>query len=481
VIADTLTAETTTSFPGAGAAGSVSLPKVFALFALLYLSTWGGHYTSGDGAVKLAWTRAILDTGSADIDPGPGVAYSKYGIGHSLLAVLPIGGARVIEAATGIACEPLLYTLLFVVNGAAFLVLVAAYLRRHFEAPAVWGALLVIGLCTTWWPYTKLDFSEPLVTSCLFAGFLLVRSDRPVAGVAIASLSGLIRPDAFLAAGVILVWTALRGSGAPASPIRVGAALAVPLALHGLSNLWRYGAFIAAGYDSEAFSTPILAGLWGLLLSPGKAIALYSPPLVAALAGVRRFAARSDALRHDARLFMSLLAAHLLLYSAWWDWSGDDAWGSRLVIPGVMFACVLVAASMDRRWLIGSVAALGLVVQAGAVLVSPLDYALMVRSGTAMRQSLYFNEQARLDFEDVRFQPRYSPIAGHLRLVAAALGAVPHQTDRLEARRSGTSLTDAFPPDQWMRYGRWDPLWMRAVSCAASPRRVSMRECIRAR
>jgi hypothetical protein len=136
---------------------------------------------------------------------------------------------------------------------------------------------------------------------------------------------------------------------------------------------------------------------------------------------------------------------------------------------------------MNRPWLVGSAAALGLIVQASAVLVSPLDYGLMVRTGAARRQSLYFDEPVRLDFEDVRFHPRYSPIAGHLRLIGVALGAVPCQAERSESRRSGTALTEAFPSDQWLRYGTWDPLWMRAVSCARNPQAPSMRECIRAR
>ena len=55
--------------------------------ALAYGLTWAGHYTSGDGATKVAWAEAMVFRHSADIDPGPAVAYSQYGIGHSLLAM----------------------------------------------------------------------------------------------------------------------------------------------------------------------------------------------------------------------------------------------------------------------------------------------------------------------------------------------------------------------------------------------------------
>ena len=63
--------------------------RVFAVFLLIYLSTWAGHYTTGDGSFKIAWAKAMLgqDPGTPRDQYG---AYSKYGIGHSLLAVPPL-------------------------------------------------------------------------------------------------------------------------------------------------------------------------------------------------------------------------------------------------------------------------------------------------------------------------------------------------------------------------------------------------------
>jgi hypothetical protein len=53
--------------------------RVFLVFFALYLFTWGGHYTTGDGAKKLAWARPMLfGTSAAGLSPSPDGVYSKY-------------------------------------------------------------------------------------------------------------------------------------------------------------------------------------------------------------------------------------------------------------------------------------------------------------------------------------------------------------------------------------------------------------------
>jgi hypothetical protein len=143
-----------TNAPETAAAGRLQKPlAVFAFFMLVYTLTWGGHYTSGDGAEKVAWARAMIFHASADIDPGPGVAYTKYGVGHALFAAPAMAAAHLIRSSTGIRCEAALYTFMFVVNGAFFLYLVARYLWRDYSPKRVWATVLILGLATTWWPH----------------------------------------------------------------------------------------------------------------------------------------------------------------------------------------------------------------------------------------------------------------------------------------------------------------------------------------
>src|SRR5579864_7473740 len=149
--------------------------RVFALFAVVYLFTWAGHYTTGDGAYKIAWAKAIFLSHNAETGAGQNALQSKYGIGHSLLAVPPLAIAYFIQKESGVRCEAALYTLMFIVNGALFPALVAFYLAHFFPARSVWLTVLIAGLATIWWPYTKLDFSEPLVLTIAFLGFLIMR------------------------------------------------------------------------------------------------------------------------------------------------------------------------------------------------------------------------------------------------------------------------------------------------------------------
>src|SRR5580704_6417436 len=68
--------------------------RVFVLFLGVYLCTWAGHYTSGDGSYKVAWAKAMFLGGAAAGTSAQATVYSKYGIGHSLLAVAPLALAH---------------------------------------------------------------------------------------------------------------------------------------------------------------------------------------------------------------------------------------------------------------------------------------------------------------------------------------------------------------------------------------------------
>src|SRR5271157_5673137 len=149
--------------------------NVFLIFVIVYMLTFAGHLTSGDGAVKIAWSRAIVERGSSDIDPGPAVAYSRYGVGHTLLAIPSVALARLVRSFTGYRCFGFIYCLMFILNGSWFLALVARYLGPNYPPKRVAAVVAILGLATTWWPYTKVDFSEPLVLTFLFNGFLEVR------------------------------------------------------------------------------------------------------------------------------------------------------------------------------------------------------------------------------------------------------------------------------------------------------------------
>ena len=439
--------------------------RVFALFAVIYLCTWAGHYTTGDGAIKIAWAKAMLfgNTGGT----AQNAAYSKYGIGHSLLALPPLAIAHFIQKTTGVRCEAALYTLMFVANGALFLALVAFYLRHFYPARAVWLTVGIAGLATVWWPYTKLDFSEPLVLTVAFLGFLIMRFGNPAAGMAVAGFTLAIRLDSVAILGPMVLWYLLANPSIR-SVIRIAISLAPAVALVLLANYIRYHSLLDQGYAGEGFSNPFLTGLYGILFSSGKSVFLFSPPLLLGLLGWKRFA-QSKEIRPDAWLFLGICIAQIVLFAKWWDWSSDDAWGVRFVIPGVLLMCIPMVTMLDRRLILIPVVGLGVLIQLLPVAVGGLDYLILLRSQPFQREALYVGGRNRIDFEDVRFNPSYSQLVGNWVLLRYALGLPPAPGRLEDAMKVGTRLCDAIPAQAWADTARWDFIWSPRRHSAASP------------
>jgi hypothetical protein len=401
--------------------------------------------------------------------------YSKYGIGHSLLAVAPLALAHFVNKTTGIRCEAALYTLMFVVNGALFLALLAFYLAHFYPSRSVWITALIAGLATTWWPYTKMDFSEPLTLTIAFLGFVLMRFGRPFTGMLIAAFTLAIRADSIAIVGPLVVWYLLANRSVRAC-VQMAVAIAPSIALVLLGNYVRYHSLLDHGYADERFSNPLLVGVYGMLLSSGKSILLFSPPLLLGLLGWKAFAARPRT-HSDAWLFLTIWVAQVMLFAKWWDWSSDDAWGVRFLIPGVLLMCIPMVAILDRRALVIPVVAAGIAVQLLGVLVSPLDFVMLLRAQQFQREALYVGGHNRVDFEDLRFNPSYNQILGNWILLRHLLHFPPSPTNPGDAPKVGTRLYDAIPPQAWASAAGWDFVWnIRRMNNLSQPTPTILRK-----
>lgn len=174
---------------------------------------------------------------------------------------------------------------------------------------------------------------SPLVLSGLAYGALLL-----VKVVAIAYLPVF---------GLFVFW--LRRDGRGVARLVEWGAPAFALALLFLPyNFAARGSPFAFGYAQGrdaiwGFSSPLLTGLHGLLLSPGKGFFYYAPALVLAVFGVRSLLARDRAL---ALMLLGLCCGALLLHARWWAWHGDNAWGPRYLVPALPLATLLAAESL---------------------------------------------------------------------------------------------------------------------------------------
>ena len=424
--------------------------NVFLISQFIYILTFSGHLTSGDGASKIAWSRAILERGSSDIDPGPAVAHSKYGVGHTLLAIPSVALAEFVRSFTGFRCFGVIYCFTFILNGSWFLALVARYLGENYPPKRVAAVVAILGLATTWWPYTKLDFSETLVLTFLFNGFLKVRDGRLFLGMMVAGLAATIRQDAALLVVVLAAWHLATTGQFHSTPIMV-AGLLPALLINLAANYARYGSFRDLGYGTEAFNNPMMVGMYGILFSAGKSVFLFSPPLVLGFLGFGRFL-KADRGCRDGWFFLAVFLCELFLYSKWWDWSGDDSWGCRFMIPGVMLMTLPLVEVLHLRCIVAALTSMGICIQLLAVLIGPLDFILMVRANRMERIPLYVNGTPhRVDIEDLRYNPQYSQIVGNWVMLRTLLGIPPQPQHNSEDTLVGTSLYDTVAPETWRR------------------------------
>ena len=234
----------------------------------------------------------------------------------------------------------------------AALLVPLAGLLGYGKRPAT-AVALVFGVATLAWPYAKHDFAEPAAGLFAVAATVLVFAARArsrerrgwgplcvlgVAGVLAAAGAGAKYTAAWfvplLAGQVLLLWG--RRAVAPLAVFLAPAVLggaAVLLATGRTPALWsgwRQG--IASGWLDFA----VADGLYGLLLSPGKSLFLYAPPLLLSLVGLPRL------LRARGRLTFVCVAAplvYLLVYGSKGVWHGGG-WGPRYLVPALPFVAL---------------------------------------------------------------------------------------------------------------------------------------------
>jgi len=441
----------------------IAAPKkihpVFWAFLLIYLGTWAGHYTSADAAQKIQWARQIIAGGPYWVDLTTGNA-PKYGIGHSLISIPPLIAARLVNRFTGIHAEAPFYTLLFVLNSALLVYLVARYLRdRGYSTSNIWMTACAVGLATSWWPYSKLDASECVVATLFMTALVLLLENHPILAFTCASFMVLLRSDAAILLLLLVGWELWRNKFR-VRWLTVAVGIGPTALFYCFVNYMRFGTILDHGYHGEPFSNPLLFGVYGILFSAGKSVFLFSPALLLGFLGWRRFRER---LPQDAVLFAAVFTTQLLLYARWWDWSGDDSWGVRFMLPSVVLMTIPCVELLSRRRLLTAAAlTAGLLVQLPALLLPPLEYVVFLHSAPFTRQSVYVDDEhtrSRLDFEDMRYNPRYSELSAGYALLELRLGIAPPPTSAEEQGRTGTPVVDILRSLPEPQGCRWDLIW----------------------
>lgn len=452
-----------------------------ALFALafgVYALFAGGHTYSSDEEGLFFATKALVERRTAVVEATPdniavlpvragrtGGPVTVGGFAQSVVAVPfylagSVAGAGIHGGEYGEYPERLFVGWMNSAVTAAGVALMFLFARR-LGATSRAAVLLALtyGFATYAFPHAKTFFSEPLAATLAFAAtYFVVRDLGPprtrhliLAGALFGAALNARASVAVFAAplAVYLLWVCgregsltarLRKLTIAASAFAAGAAPFVGLLLW--SNWWRFGGPFDLGYETIPLDHPMLEGLYGLFLSPGKSIFLYAPTVAVALAALvvpHRF-------RPQVLLCAAVGLTNALFFSRFVHWHGDHSWGPRYLILSLPFLLVPVAPVLGRlMW-------------RRAVVVTAVLGVASASLGTVMYFNQYFNiaDQAiEWTFADdgptywrsLHFDPYWSPILGHAR-------AIPDVIDNTIDRVDGDdpSLTK-FPGTTTGRYG----------------------------
>jgi hypothetical protein len=426
---------------------------------LLFLATAGGRITASDEYTMYRLTESLVTRGAVWVEAGnaergpDGRLYPKAAIGQALAAApffalgraaaLPFAPAKrelVTRAVTSLLnafVTGLLGAILFLL----FLEVGAAPRGALFWAAATC-------LATPLWVYAKSFLTEPLLALGLTAGFNGALRFRATGAPRHALLAGLawggtVLVKYALAPAVLLLALPFLPELRKSRAVLPGVlAVLLCLALALLYNLARTGSPLGTGYGRQAtaaaFSTPLFVGLYGLLLSSGKGIVWFAPLVVLVPAAVPAAVRR---LGLPAWGIALALGAMIVVYASFEHWAGDGSWGPRYLVPLVPLALTLVVAAHAqepwggtwRRALVGTLAALGLLVTLGGA---------AIYFGAQMREAGDYPYTRALDdpsfMAESHFNPWRMPIAAHWRMAGrnAALflkGEGPHLTPRASA------------------------------------------------
>ncbi len=360
--------------------------------------------------------------------PSPhGALYAKYNLGQPLLAVPFLGLGK--AAALLLPLDPpdmeriLIFSFFWLpaIAMAATCALLYDLGRRLWDHRAArWMAFLLL-IATPAGPYGKYPFAEASIALCwLLAYWLIARRDRGPTGIH-GFLSGVAsgwavftREGSAVGLPAVFTYVCLR---TPEGTLRwralgawaLGAML--PISAAAGYNFLRFGDPFQTGYFSEGFVTPTLDRWYGLLLSPGKGLLIYAPPVLAALIGWPRF---WRAHRPEAAVVGMHIVGYLIFYGSWWAWHGGWAWGPRFLIPLLPVLLLGVGGLLQTRWGQHAVLALGAIGGIAQVPGFAVDFQeyyiyLLRTQGDGFERGLIYD-------------PLLSPILGQWQMLAQGQG-----------------------------------------------------------
>jgi hypothetical protein len=447
---------------------------LFALLVAIYGLSAGGHTYSSDEEGMLLSTRQMVEEhtpvlvvteDNAGLIPAvPGRTGAPVGVSGmaQIGAAAPLLGVGTVVGAT-VARSYRDYTeRLFVgflnsfVTAACVVVFLLIALELGASARHATLLALAYGLGTYAWPHAKTMFGEPMATLLVLGAVWQAVRFRTRGAVRHAVVCGAFLGGSLLGRSsdglfipVVCIYLAgvavtrpprIRNVLATAAAVAVGAT--VPVLVFLGTNTWRFGSPFDLGYQAVPLEFPILEGFYGLFLSPGKSLFLYAP--VAAV-GIVAAVCAPRSRRPEALLLLALGFVNALFFARFVYWHGDHSWGPRYLLmslPFFILPCAPLLRAVTWRRAVIVAGALGVV----SALLGTVMYFNQYFHVAEMALGSKMDEEGAVYWKSMHFDPKWSPIVGHARL----MDDVVSNSSRL---LGGGELREPFLGSTGHRYG----------------------------
>jgi hypothetical protein len=378
--------------------------NIFLLFLAMHLLIISGlEFNTDAGEERIELVKAIVDRHELSLTQGSDLVgvdekiYPLRGIAPALLSAPFYIFGKIIGAPDAAGPIAIINQLL----GAATVVMIFLFaVSLGYSLRASVLTAIFYGFGTFAWPYAKISFEHTIETFfvlltvyCMYRYSVHTKlSSILLSGISFGVAfntrytSALILPAIFLMMIIHYLKKYELKNNVKYLMKDAGLFSLAFLPFLGLSfwyNFYRFGSIFETGYTLQAArlgldffgGTPLLTGLKGFLISPGKGFFYYSPVALLFFFSIRSFLRRHHGLGAG---FICIILSYLLFLSKNIYWHGDWAWGPRYLLVITPFLIVPLAHLFDsslwleKRLLRGSVYALfamSVIIQVAAVSV----------------------------------------------------------------------------------------------------------------